>query len=98
VRPLIYDHASVNRGHLLLRWRDARGMAVCVQVTLDDQAGLGGRDGDQTQDHRVADQGLAPPILDDEGEQPVLDLVPLARPWRDVAHRNRQAGLVGQPL
>src|SRR3712207_8625800 len=37
-------------------------------------------------------------VLRDEGEQPVLDLVPFAGAGREVADAERQARLVGQPL
>src|SRR3712207_7567213 len=37
-------------------------------------------------------------VLRDEGEQPVLDLVPFAGARREVADAERQARLVGQPL
>src|SRR3712207_4037316 len=37
-------------------------------------------------------------VLREEGEQPVLDLVPFAGAGREVADAERQARLVGQPL
>jgi hypothetical protein len=37
----------------------------------------------------MAYERLAAPVLADEGEQAMLDLVPLACTWRKVAHRDR---------
>ena len=41
---------------------------------------------------------FAAPVLRDEGEQAVLDLVPLARARRQVTDRDREAELVGEAL
>ena len=49
-------------------------------------------------DHRPADQRSPSPVLGDVAEHLVLDLVPLARPGREVAHRDPQAELGGQVL
>ena len=46
----------------------------------------------------MIDQRAAPPVLRDVAEHPVFDLIPLARPRREVAHRDPQAGLIGQLL
>jgi hypothetical protein len=42
--------------------------------------------------------GSPAPVLRDETEQVVLDLVPLARPRRKVAHNQRNPQLIGQFL
>src|SRR3954471_12256947 len=46
----------------------------------------------------MADQRLAAPVLPDEREKAMLDLVPLARPRREVAYRDLQPRLIRQPL
>ena len=51
---------------------------------------------DQVDDDLVAGQGLAAPVRRDVGEQPVLDLVPLAGAGREVADGDRQPGLGGE--
>ena len=56
----------------------------------DLQPGLGRRRRDQVDDHLVAHQRLAAPVLADEREEPVLDLVPFARARREVADRDRR--------
>ena len=62
------------------------------------EAGVGRGGGDQLDDDLVADQRLAAPVLGDEGEQAVLDLVPFAGAGREVADGHGQAGLVGEAL
>ena len=62
------------------------------------QAGFCGRRGDQIDDHAIADQGFGAPILGDEGEQTMLDLVPFAGSRREVMNFDRYAEFVGQPL
>src|SRR4051812_12301345 len=41
---------------------------------------------------------MAMPVLRNMAEKAVLDLVPLGSSGREVAHRDRQPGLVGQVL
>jgi len=55
---------------------DALGVGATVEAALDGEAGAGGGAGDQLDDHLVGQQGLAAPVLGDEGEQPMLDPVP----------------------
>src|SRR6266540_1733980 len=67
-----------------------------VQPGADGQPGAGGGRGDAVDDDLVAGQWPAAPVGGDVGKQPVLDLVPLGGPRREVAHRDRQSGLGGQ--
>ena len=53
---------------------------------------------DQTHNRLPADQWLPTPVLRDVAKQPVLHLVPLARPRREVADVQREPQLVCQPL
>src|SRR5437764_941034 len=44
----------------------------------------------------VAEQWLASPILSNVTEHAMLDLIPFARPRRQMAHLDREANLLGQ--
>jgi len=46
----------------------------------------------------IADEGPGPPVLADEGEEPVLDFVPLAGAGWQVADDDVEAEFVGQLL
>src|SRR6202140_4401653 len=52
----------------------------------------------QLDDHPIADEWLGTPVLADEGEEAVLDFVPLAGAGRQVADHDVEAELVGQLL
>ena len=49
--------------------------------------------GNEVDDHLMTDQRMCAPVHRDEREHAVLDLVPLARPRREMAHLNVQADL-----
>ena len=53
--------------------------------------GIEPRAGDQIDDDFVTHQGSPAPVLGDVAEHPVLDLVPLARSRREVAHMDGQS-------
>jgi hypothetical protein len=74
------------------------GVGPLVEAGVDLQAGACGGRGDQVDDHLVADQGLAAPVLRDEREQAVLDLVPVAGARREVTDLDREPGVVGKAL
>src|SRR4051794_21222904 len=84
--------------HLLLRDLDPRGIDTLVQFAGDPQARLGRRRRNEVDDRLVTHQRLASPVLADEREEPMLDLVPLTRPRGEVAHRDLQLRLIRQPL
>src|SRR3954469_16890362 len=67
---------KIKGGHLGIGHPDALGGGATVEAALDGEAGAGGGAGDQLDDHLVGEQGLAAPVLGDEGEQPMLDPVP----------------------
>ena len=90
--------ADVQLFHLLLGDLDAALVSVGVQRALHAQAGAGRGSGDQVHDDFMADQRLAPPVLGDEGEEAVLDLVPLAGARWKMSQRDLQAGFVRQAL
>src|SRR5207245_2075888 len=53
---------------------------------------------DQIHDHRETHERLAPPVAADVREEPMLDLVPLTGPGREVTDGDRHARAGGQPL
>ena len=89
---------DVDRRHFLVADHDALGIDVGVEFAVHLQAGARCRAGDQLDDGLVADQRPGPPVLADEGEQPVLDLVPLAGPGGQVGDDDLKAGLTRQYL
>ena len=58
-----------------------------VQTALHLEPGLGSGGRDQIDDHLVTDERFAAPVLGNEREQPVFDLVPLAAVSAAVATR-----------
>jgi len=76
--------------------------ALRIEVAIDLAANLeplGGRGADdQLDNHLMADQGLATPVLCDVGEQTVLDAVPLGGAGRMVGDCHCQARLIGETL
>src|SRR5947209_13416695 len=77
---------------------DAGGIRGAVQGALDGETGAGGCARNQVEDDGVAEQRPGPPVLANEREEPMLDLVPLAGPRREVADRERQTAGVGPLL
>lgn len=71
---------------------------VGVDLAAHLQTGLGRRGADQLDNHCVADQRLAAPVLGNEGEQPMLYFIPFAGAWWQVGHRDRQTALIGEAL
>src|SRR6186997_871215 len=69
-----------------------------IELRPNLQTCRGGGCRDQVDNNLVADQRLAAPVLADEGEKTVLNLVPFAGTRRKVAHRNRHLKLVSQLL
>jgi hypothetical protein len=84
--------------HFVISDFDACRIGVGVDLGSHLQACIGGRGGDQLDDGLVADEWLAAPILCDEREQAMLDLVPFAGARRQMADRDRNAEFVGQVL
>jgi len=69
-----------------------------VDVAGDSEARACGGCGNELDDDLVRDQGLAAPVLGDEGEHAVLDAVPFAGAGRVMGDGDGQAGLVGEVL
>src|SRR5580658_5610736 len=89
---------ELKAGELLIADLDPGVVMTFIQGRLHDQPAPCRRAGDEVDDHLTAHQRLTPPVLRDEAEQPVLDLVPLARPRREVEDVDRQPGSVCQSL
>ena len=73
-------------------------MRVSVQHATDLEARRGSRGRDEADAGRMREQRLAAPVLRDEREETMLDLVPLAGARRAMADRNHQSRLLGQLL
>src|SRR5260370_8833177 len=85
-------------GHLFLRHLASGRVRIVVELTLHRESGLRRGRRDQLQDHCVARQRLAAPVLADPGKETMLDLVPFARARRQVADREGGTRFTGQLL
>src|ERR1700732_291192 len=74
------------------------GYSLGSSFAVDLQAGFRRCRADQVDDHLIADERLRAPVHANEGEQPVLDLVPLARSGRKMMDLNGDAEFVGETL
>src|SRR6516162_3830840 len=100
VVPLAMEFAvlDVKGRHLGVGDDNAFGVLASVELAAHGEAGFGGGGRDQLDNHAITDEGLGTPVLADEGEQPVLDFVPLAGAGRQVADRDVETELVCQLL
>src|SRR5271165_1063762 len=80
------------------RYLGSRGVLSPSQLGLDLEAGTGLGVTDKMDNGFVADEWSSPPVLGDEGEHSVFDLVPLAGSRGKVRHMNLQPGEIGQSL
>ena len=71
---------------LLVRDLDAQRIEIRIDLRTHLQARLGGGSRDEIDDDLMADQRLASPVLTDEREQPVFDLVPFTGAGRQMAN------------
>ena len=69
---------------------------IGIDAAFDVQACPGCRARDRLDDGATADQRLSPPVLRDERELTVFDLVPFAGAQGQVANRDRQTEFVGE--
>ncbi len=67
---------------------DASRIGLWIQFRMNLKTGGGGGTGDEVDDGFETSQWLAPPVLADAGEEPMLDFVPLAGTWREVANKD----------
>ena len=96
VRAVTGDDAVFQVLHPLIADLDPAGVVALIEDGGDLQALVGGGGGDAGHGILPRHQRPGAPGAGDVAEQPVLDLVPLARPGREVAHRDLQPGLFGQ--
>ena len=89
---------EIKGGHLSIRDVLAFRVGAAVELTPHAKAGRGAGAADQIDDHRQTHQRLAPPVGADVGKEPVLNLVPLARPGRQMTDGDRHVRAVGQAL
>ena len=64
--------------HLFIADFDLGRVTVGVNGCFHDQSGLGRSVGNQVDNHFEAYQGAGSPVLGDEAEQPMFNLVPFA--------------------
>ena len=77
---------------------DLGGVFACVELGVDVESGAAAGRGDEVDDDLQREERFGAPVAADEAEEAVLDLVPLARPGREVADADPESGLVGQLL
>ena len=68
---------DVDGSELIIGDGDAFWVARLIKTTANGEAAIGAGGGDQFDDDLVGEQGLASPVAGYEGEEPVLDPVPL---------------------
>ena len=85
---------DLDLGHLLIGYLHSRWIHVFIEIASHGQACFRGCCGDEVDNHLVADQRLAPPVLTNKREQSVFDLVPFARARREVTNRNCESGFL----
>ena len=76
--------------NFLLRYFDSAFVLSAVQARFDNQSGLCRRPGNEIHDGTLIRQGPATPVRSDEGEEAMLDLVPLAGPRWEMTHGDSQ--------
>ena len=89
---------DVECGELFVGDFDSGRIAVRVNLRADLETHLCGGCCDEIYDDLMAHQGLPSPVLADEGEQTMFDLVPFAGARRQMANKNFNPGFVGEFL
>src|SRR5712692_6612250 len=77
---------------------DAAGVLAAIEFRPDTEAGPTVRRSNQAHDGGEVNQRRAAPVHRNVRKQPMLDLVPLARPGREMTHRDGEARAVGELL
>src|SRR5947209_15510636 len=96
--PMKVMRVQVHSRQLLVLDLHVGSITPRVQFGPDTQPLLRGGRPDQIDDDLVTDQGPTPPIHRDMRKQPMLNLVPLARPRGVMTNGDVQSSLVGPPL
>ena len=89
---------DIDGRHFCVGYDDAFAIAVVVELAVHGQTGAGCGRGDQLNDGLVADQRFGTPVLANEREQAVLNLVPLAGAGWEVTNDDVEPDLVREPL
>ncbi len=84
--------------HLNVWDLDSRGIGPVVNLGVDLQPFVCRGSGNQADDYLQTGERLPSPVLADEGEQAMFNLVPFAGSGRKVAHRDGEPRLVGEFL
>src|SRR5713101_6594358 len=82
-------------GELLIGDGAAFRIRPTIQLAPHPQAGGRPRGADQVDDHRETHQRLPAPVAADVRKEPMLDGVPLARAWGEVAGRDGETCAIG---
>src|ERR1051326_8240078 len=85
-------------GHLVLCYWLSFGIAALVELAADTKTGISRGSRNEIHDHGDADKRPTPPVPTDVREETVFDLVPLARPRRQVTHGNGEPARVRKLL
>ncbi len=75
---------DVHGSELIVGDPDAGRIGHGIELTTHLETGFCSCRADQLNDHLMADQRLSPPVAGDEGEEAMLNLIPLAGAWRQV--------------
>ena len=89
---------DIDCGHLGVGNLDSSRVKIGVDGAFHLEAVACWRAGDELHDGPIADQRLTAPVLRDEREQPVFDLVPFSGTGRQMANRDCQALFIGGVL
>src|SRR5260370_2255333 len=75
--------------HLFVGHLASGRIGMGIELALHRQTCLSRGRSDQLQDHGIAGERLAAPVLADPGKEAMLNLIPFARSLGQVAHRAR---------
>src|SRR5215468_827067 len=89
---------DVDRLDLLRRDSLAGGVASLVESSTNHESAVVRGVCDQVDDGLVGAEGATAPVDRDERKEAVLDLVPLAGPWREMTDADGEAEFVGDAL
>src|ERR1035437_8501583 len=77
---------------------DATRVWAAIEFRPDAESGPTVRRTNQAHDGGQVDERRAAPVHGDVREQPMLDLVPLARAWREMTHRDGETRTIRELL
>src|SRR5216684_9011777 len=89
---------AVDGGEVCVGDGDALGIVAVIEAATNGEAGIGSGGADQLENDLMADERGCPPVLGDEREEPMLDLVPFGGAGRQMADDQGEADLVGELL